>query len=56
MMKCVVVSDAATLVVGKDSIVYVSERQYELARAHLKPLKEDSEEVIKEKKSRKKAE
>lgn len=31
MKKCEVVAAAATIVVGKGSIVYVSEKQYELA-------------------------
>ena len=38
MKKCEVVVDAITIVVGKGSIVNVSEKQYELARAALKPI------------------
>lgn len=71
MKKCEVIAAAATIVVGKGSIVYVSEKQYELARYALKPVEEkaekpekveaveapvEEEKVIKEKKSRKKAE
>lgn len=63
MKKCEVVADAVTIVVGKGSIVYISEKQYELARGALKPLKNEKpaeapeeEKVIKEKKAKKKAE
>lgn len=45
MRKCVVVADAIQIVVGKDSIVNVSEQQYELARYGLKPLEEKKEAV-----------
>lgn len=37
MIKCEVLVDRCSLVVGKGSIVYVDERQFELARQFVKP-------------------
>lgn len=44
MKKCEVVVDRVSLVVGKGSVVFVEDRQYELARAFLKPVKKDKKE------------
>ena len=52
MIKCEVLSDRVSLVVHKGSIVYVDERQFELARQFIKPVKE-AEEKPKEKKPKK---
>lgn len=41
MKKCEVLVDRCSLVVGKGSIVYVDERQFELARNFIKPLGEE---------------
>lgn len=49
MVKCEVIVDRASLVVGKGSIVVVDERQYELARQFLKPV-EHKEKVVQEQK------
>lgn len=44
MIKCEVL-DTCNIVVAKGSIVEVSERQYELARKFLKPLKAEKKEI-----------
>lgn len=49
MKKCEVIVDAATLVVGKGSVVIVSDKQWELARAYLKPI--DEKKAVKEEKA-----
>lgn len=46
MLKCEVI-DNTVIAVGKGSIVYVSERQYELARKVLKPIKAEEKKVEK---------
>lgn len=53
MKKCEVLVDRVSLVVGKGSIVYVDEKQFELARNFIKPLEkakveEPKEEEVKE--------
>ena len=60
MKKCEVVVDRVSLVVGKGSIVNVDDKQFELARAFLKPVGVETEskpknvevreDVVKEKK------
>ena len=40
LKKCEVLVDRVSLVVGKGSIVLVDDRQFELARAFLKPVRE----------------
>lgn len=50
-MKCEVLADAVTLTVGKGSIVDLSPRQYELARAYVKAIDtEDKKKTTKKKK------
>ena len=41
MIKCEVLVDRVSLVVGKGSIVLVDEQQFELARQFIKPMKEE---------------
>jgi hypothetical protein len=60
MIKCEVLVDRVALVVGKGSIVNVDEKQFELARQFIKPIKEAKaevkaeEDVVEEKKPKKK--
>ena len=49
MVKCEVLADRCSIVVGKGSIVLVDERQFELARMILKPIEEKAEEKPKRK-------
>lgn len=49
MIKCEVLVDRVSLVVGKGSIVLVDEQQFELARQFIKPMKEEAEEKPKKK-------
>jgi len=42
MIKCEVLVDRVALVVGKGSIVNVDEKQFELARQFIKPVKVES--------------
>lgn len=44
MKKCEVIVDAINIVVGKGSVVYVSDKQYELARFGLKAINDKKEE------------
>jgi hypothetical protein len=44
MLKCEVL-DNTVLAIGKGSIVYVSERQFNLARKVLKPINEEEKKV-----------
>ena len=59
MKKCEVVVDRCSLVVGKGSIVFVDDRQFELARNFIKPVDmpkakvEVEEEVVEEKPKKK---
>ena len=54
MRKCEVLNDTV-IAVKKGSIVIVEDRQFELARKHLKPINEEaSEEVLPKKRTRKK--
>ena len=53
MKKCEVLADRLSVVCHKGSVVIVDDRQYELARAYLKPVEEAVEEKT-VKKSRKK--
>ena len=43
MVKCEVIADRVTLVVGKGSIVMLDEVQAEVARQFVKPVNEDEE-------------
>ena len=52
MIKCEVLSKTS-LVVDKGSVVYVDERQFELARGILKPIEKASEPNAEEKPKRK---
>lgn len=45
MVKCEVLVDRCSLVVGKGSVVYVDERQFELARNFIKPVNMPKAEV-----------
>lgn len=54
MKKCVVVAKSISLVVEEGSEVIVSDRQYEVARAYLKPCESVKEEKKVEKKVKKK--
>lgn len=49
MIKCEVIVDRASLVVGKGSIVVVDDRQFELARQFLKPVENKNKEAKVEK-------
>ena len=59
--KCEVIVDRCSLVVGKGSIVFVDDRQFELARNFIKPLdmpkakveEEVAEDVVEEKPKKK---
>lgn len=56
-MKCEVIVNRLSLVVGKGSIVEIDERQWELARQFVKPIKtanEENEEVVEKPKKAKK--
>lgn len=60
MVKCEVLADRVSLVVGKGSIVLVDNAQFELARQFIKPIKETAkaeepkaEEDAEEKKAKK---
>lgn len=44
MVKCEVIVDRVSLVVGKGSIVLVDEKQFELARQFIKPINDEAEE------------
>lgn len=46
MIKCEVLGDAV-LSIGKGSVVYVKEKQYQLARKVLKPIHEDEQKNVK---------
>lgn len=48
MVKCEVLVDRVALVVGKGSIVNVDEKQFELARMFVKPIKGESEAKVEE--------
>lgn len=41
MKKCEILADRVSLVVGKGSVVFVDEKQFELARNFLKPVDMD---------------
>lgn len=43
--KCEVLANRLSLVVGKGSVVYVEDRQYEIAKQFLKPLNEPKPDV-----------
>lgn len=45
LKKCEVLVDRCSLVVGKGSIVFVDDRQFELARNFIRPLEQKSEPV-----------
>lgn len=49
MIKCEVLADRVSLVVGKGSIVYVDERQFELARQFVRPVDKAKAEGVEEK-------
>lgn len=53
MRKCEVLAERVSLVVGKGSIVFVDDRQFELARQFIKPVDEDNAEEKKVKKTKK---
>lgn len=55
MRKCEVISDKAVIVVGKGSIVFVDDRQFELSRMHLKPIEDEQAEQNAEEKPKKKS-
>lgn len=50
MIKCEVLVDRVALVVGKGSIVNVDEKQFELARQFIKPVKVEGIEISLEEK------
>lgn len=52
MKKCEVLVDRVSLVVGKGSIVFVDDQQFELARQFIKPIKAEKDENAEEKPKR----
>lgn len=50
MKKCEVLVDRVSLVVGKGSIVYVDDKQYEVARQFIKPVEDEEKPKRKAKK------
>ena len=55
MVKCEVVVDRVSLVVGRGSIVLVDEKQFELARQFIKPINDEAEEKPTEEKPKRKS-
>lgn len=55
MVKCEVIVDRVSLVVGKGSIVLVDEKQFELARQFIKPINDEAEEKPTEEKPKRKS-
>ena len=49
MIKCEVLADKVCLIVEKGSIVYVDERQFELARQFIRPVEKAKAEGVEEK-------
>lgn len=55
MVKCEVIVDRVSLVVGRGSIVLVDEKQFELARQFIKPINDEAEEKPTEEKPKRKS-